>query len=251
MWWQQFCRTLLPPREVPTRDDIVALNRVWKFRHGECVYCGDPATTSDHFRSLMRPHDGMPSGATNDLWNRVPACTTCNASKGTRPWREFMSCTRGKAPRARGVADWRRRMQHLEAFEREGATREGALLQLDLQPFERRLRAARQQLARARDAVRELANTLRASRAGGGGGGGGGAAKPYCNPNLRLPRRAPAFFVGVPALKWRTRAYRALEAAHMSKAPLYIRSDTRAGKFLVTIVESRNASVRLHFQQCQ
>lgn len=41
---------------------------------GSCVYCGARATTVDHVNPLIH-------GGWHDVWNLVPACGTCNASK--------------------------------------------------------------------------------------------------------------------------------------------------------------------------
>ena len=227
MWWQQFCRSLLP-RDAPTRNDIVALNRVWRFQHGECVYCGEPATTSDHFHPLMRGMDGMPSGAGNSVWNRVPACVTCNASKGSRSWREFMTCARGKSPRARGVADWKARMRKLAAFEAEGAAR--GKPPMDMRPMERALRAARANMERVQHAIRTAHH-----------------ARSF-DCDFTLPKRASRFTVHIPVGKFRTRSYRVLDAAHRSKTPLFISTPSRTGTFLIQIEPDTNA-VHVHFAQ--
>jgi 5-methylcytosine-specific restriction endonuclease McrA len=44
---------------------------------GPCVYCGAPATTVDHVTPLFR-------GGHEAEYNLVPACLSCNSSKGTR-----------------------------------------------------------------------------------------------------------------------------------------------------------------------
>jgi hypothetical protein len=68
-------------------------------RRQACTYCGDPAITMDHLLPIMS--GGMPTGVTGHAANRVPSCGTCNASKGARHWREFMTCATGSAPLAR------------------------------------------------------------------------------------------------------------------------------------------------------
>ena len=86
-----------------------------------CVYCGQPATTTDHLRPVLHP-GGLPSGFGTDTWNCVPCCVTCNSSKGTSHWLAFMNRTTGKAPLARGVDRtshaWR--IARLRAFESAG-----------------------------------------------------------------------------------------------------------------------------------
>ncbi len=44
---------------------------------GPCVYCGAPATTVDHVTPLAR-------GGHHAVYNLVPACGTCNSSKGAK-----------------------------------------------------------------------------------------------------------------------------------------------------------------------
>ncbi len=87
-----------------------------------CVYCGDPATTADHLRPVIGK-GGLPTGFGADEWNIVPACSTCNSSKGNQDWYTFMTRTTGKAPLARGVSPavnaWR--IGRLKTFERNGA----------------------------------------------------------------------------------------------------------------------------------
>ncbi len=91
-------------------------------RHRACVYCGDPATSMDHFRPVIGP-GGLPTGFGADEWNMVPACSTCNSSKGNQDWYTFMTRTTGKAPLARGVPpnvnNWR--IAKLRTFANNGA----------------------------------------------------------------------------------------------------------------------------------
>lgn len=41
----------------------------------------------------------MPSGYTDDLWNRVPCCKECNSSKGARTFFEWYSSSSPMRPR--------------------------------------------------------------------------------------------------------------------------------------------------------
>lgn len=50
---------------------------------GECVYCFSPATTFDHVIPRGRPGWDEPD-------NLVPACLTCNVSKGQRTPEEWL-----------------------------------------------------------------------------------------------------------------------------------------------------------------
>jgi hypothetical protein len=65
------------------RDESGALN---------CAYCLKmPATTEDHFLSLIR--NKRPTGATNHAINMIPCCRTCNSSKGKKmleDWRPIL-----------------------------------------------------------------------------------------------------------------------------------------------------------------
>ena len=88
------------------------------------MYCGRPATTTDHLRPVLHA-GGLPTGFGTDPWNCVPCCVTCNSSKGTSPWLTFMNRTTGQAPLARGVdmASHMRRIARLRAFESAGSHR--------------------------------------------------------------------------------------------------------------------------------
>ena len=86
-------------------------------REDACVYCGDgPRCTRDHFRPVIG-QTGLPTGYCNDQWNIVPACPTCNASKGNRPWLVFMSTPSPTSPLGRGVLDVPTRIAALQRFE--------------------------------------------------------------------------------------------------------------------------------------
>lgn len=45
---------------------------------GRCVYCGKPAVSQDHIVPMIR-------GGTHSADNVVPACISCNSSKGAKP----------------------------------------------------------------------------------------------------------------------------------------------------------------------
>lgn len=119
--WSTSCRALLPKPTKPSAVQVKLYSDLIRDK-SKCVYCGDAATSTDHFRALMRPK-GTPSGFCDDLWNRVPCCIICNSSKGNKPWREFMRRKTGKAPLARGVplSSHYRRIMRLAAFERAGS----------------------------------------------------------------------------------------------------------------------------------
>lgn len=46
----------------------------WEEFEGKCAYCGLPAYSLDHIIPAV-------NGGTNEPWNIVPACRTCNSSK--------------------------------------------------------------------------------------------------------------------------------------------------------------------------
>jgi hypothetical protein len=77
----------------------------WVTRHasGPCVYCGKPACTVDHVRPLTR-------GGEEHEGNLVPACMSCNTSKGNRlltEWRPDRVC-HGAEQSAIVAAEYRR-----------------------------------------------------------------------------------------------------------------------------------------------
>lgn len=58
---------------------------------GACDYCGAPATCFDHATPISR-------GGTNTPDNLVPACSECNARKGTKTVLEFMGLVDTRQP---------------------------------------------------------------------------------------------------------------------------------------------------------
>ncbi len=112
--WRYMCRDIVPPPAGMNAKDL-------KLRKRKCVYCGDVATTTDHFRPVIG-RSGYPTGFGPDRWNIVPACLTCNASKGNQDWYTFMTRTTGRAPLARNINPvtnaWR--IRRLRTFEEKG-----------------------------------------------------------------------------------------------------------------------------------
>lgn len=107
-----------PRRELPAKE--AQLRRKFIGAKGLCVYCGDASTANDHFHSIIAK-DGMPSGYCGDDWNIVPACTTCNSSKGNKHWLVFMFSTTKRSPAGRGISGLQKRILTLEQFQRAGA----------------------------------------------------------------------------------------------------------------------------------
>lgn len=73
--------------------------------HYRCVYCGATALDArlevDHYQPVA-------SGGTNDLWNLVTACSSCNRGKSDRDW--FYACPTCVRPTCEGPfssRDWR------------------------------------------------------------------------------------------------------------------------------------------------
>ena len=115
--WASTCRALMPPPRRLSATEETKRRKVLDRLSGDCVYCGDPAETTDHFQPVIAP-SGMPTGYCSDAWNVVPCCGTCNSSKSNEAWRRFMARTTGKAPRSRGVKRLSQRCAVLEAFDR-------------------------------------------------------------------------------------------------------------------------------------
>ncbi|MCX7197673.1 MAG: HNH endonuclease [Proteobacteria bacterium] len=81
-----------------------------------CAYCGDPRTEWDHFRPLVTSQ--RPTGYITEIANLVPACGKCNQSKGSKPWREWITGTAKRSPKTRGIADLNERIARLQAYEK-------------------------------------------------------------------------------------------------------------------------------------
>lgn len=84
-----------------------------------CVYCGDDNPGWDHFRSLVK--DKEPTGYITEIYNLVPACSTCNSSKGKKEWREWLYCKTNKSLKARGkssefIDSVKERLERFEEF---------------------------------------------------------------------------------------------------------------------------------------
>jgi hypothetical protein len=81
-----------------------------------CAYCGDRSTQWDHLRPLVV--DRRPTGYISEIANLVPACGTCNQSKGNSYWFDWMmSRTAPHSPVRRGVPDLEERIARLRAYE--------------------------------------------------------------------------------------------------------------------------------------
>jgi hypothetical protein len=88
----------------------------------KCVYCGQPATQLDHFRSLTEKGNlsqkGRPTGYITDIFNLVPCCSTCNSSKANANWRDWMNGSADKSPkRLLSASEFAVRIALLDQFE--------------------------------------------------------------------------------------------------------------------------------------
>jgi 5-methylcytosine-specific restriction endonuclease McrA len=65
--------------------------RLAEFNHG-CAYCPNPAVSKDHLVAISQ-------GGSNSIENIVPACRSCNSSKGAKAliW-EWVSFVGGRIP---------------------------------------------------------------------------------------------------------------------------------------------------------
>lgn len=82
-----------------------------------CVYCGGRGTDWDHL--LAPAENGRLSGFGSLLSNLVPACGTCNQSKGSKPWRTWLEGGSGGAASARGKPGHATRVSVLATLEQE------------------------------------------------------------------------------------------------------------------------------------
>lgn len=62
----------------------------------DCAYCGEPAQTIDHIRPRI-------AGGSDDATNLVPACRSCNGSKGARSLESWVEWMRTVARRLSGA----------------------------------------------------------------------------------------------------------------------------------------------------
>ena len=65
----------------------------------KCAYCGEHANTLDHIYGLVNQKEF--SGYTNDISNLIPACSSCNSSKGNKDWDKWINSDTPRAIYAR------------------------------------------------------------------------------------------------------------------------------------------------------
>lgn len=122
-----FVQAILPgsaPTEAQMSQTLRQLGQSWTNR--SCVYCGARSTDFDHFQAIVRGR--RPSGYLNEARNLVPACGTCNQSKGSRDWRDWMLGEAKNSPTSRKIPDIEERLELLDAFAEWASCRAGDLV---------------------------------------------------------------------------------------------------------------------------
>lgn len=112
-----FIQAIVPVVE-PSDGEVIEALSILGMKPGACVccYCGDPRTEWDHFRPLVT--NQRPTGYITEIANLVPACGKCNQSKGSKPWREWITSSAQRSPKTRGVKDLEARIARLEQYEK-------------------------------------------------------------------------------------------------------------------------------------
>ena len=82
-----------------------------------CVYCGDKTTSLDHIYSTVK--EKLFTGYTNELKNLLPACSSCNSSKGNDDWEEWIYSDRPVAQYAREDEKFQQRKKLIENYIKE------------------------------------------------------------------------------------------------------------------------------------
>jgi hypothetical protein len=142
--WNVACRSMLPVASKASQKEAKHIKQLLACKPGRCVYCNARATSMDHFRPIL-DGKGFPTGYGSDPWNLVPACSTCNSSKGNKHWMLFMYSRTPQSPASRNVKNLHGRVKALKRFEAAGQSRT------------RRVVFTNQDFAHARQAVRKYA----------------------------------------------------------------------------------------------
>ena len=105
------------PTIYPTEEEVVEALNILELDAQDlrCSYCGDKASQWDHLRPLIR--NKQPTGYISEIGNLVPACGSCNSSKGNRYWRDWITGSANLSPKSRGISDLDRRINCLQAYE--------------------------------------------------------------------------------------------------------------------------------------
>lgn len=101
----------------PTPQELEEACAILGMEYGvalHCVYCGSDVTEWDHLRPIVK--NQRPTGYISEIRNLVPACGTCNQSKGNSPWRTWME----SKERVRIRPGYEDRVARLERYEQWG-----------------------------------------------------------------------------------------------------------------------------------
>lgn len=155
----------LPPAALPVPAFLIARrdDRLARLGPG-CVYCGGTSTGMDHIEPLVL--NGMPTGLVPTVLDMVPCCASCNSSKGSSSWRDYMrriAVKRSHAKRVKWLSAydrWRRRHaqrwpveEHADTIMRLNCLVNDAhaFMQAAVNRAARHMHGARGVLARSRD----------------------------------------------------------------------------------------------------
>lgn len=110
-----FVQAIIPERQPTVAEVADALRRLgMTVEQRTCVYCGARATDWDHLQPLVRGR--RPTGYFHEIENWVPACGTCNQSKGGQDWRVWMFGSARNSPRSRGIENLEARAEVIENY---------------------------------------------------------------------------------------------------------------------------------------
>jgi hypothetical protein len=114
----------IPPESSTEINEVLKIFKQDPKKDITCVYCGNPATEWDHFRSIMSPktkhkksYEELPSGFIASIYNMVPSCSTCNQSKGSSDWLEWINGEAKKSPKKRNITGTEDRIRLLKKYE--------------------------------------------------------------------------------------------------------------------------------------
>lgn len=105
------------PVVTPTQDQVFeALSLLGMTEESyQCAYCGDKVSEWDHLRPLVSKKRA--TGYISEIHNLVPACGSCNQSKGSRYWKDWILSDAASSPKTRRIADLEDRIRKLESYE--------------------------------------------------------------------------------------------------------------------------------------
>ena len=87
-----------------------------------CAYCGNKATGVDHIYSII--NDSKFSGYTNDLKNLIPACQSCNSSKGSMNWDEWLDSGYERANNIKSIEGYADRIKYIKKYVKDNNSKE-------------------------------------------------------------------------------------------------------------------------------